>query len=462
MLSLYSVIHKGVRLMRKKVHLFWQELITDFRRTHFAQDSISYAEQVGRIQFLNTLIPVFVPIAIIILIIRLIVTDIADLQVTMMIIMMVLVLLVSLYFFVRYRSYHFNMIATVLLGFGMIILNAMNTQPPHLQILYIVILPIFSAMLLSLLDTIIISVVSFLIVLLFGFFTPTVDTELLIDIVDVIIIMLPFILFMSYRRDKIERERRELYAASERNTALQYILTSISHDFRTPLSVINTSLYLLDRIDDPEKRKKQQAKIQQQSQRLAGLIDNVITLANLEHRQSSTLEYIQLVNVVNEIAKQWQPIANGKGTQVILDIDTDMPRLLIVPLDSNQLLEQLIRNAIQYTNSGEVHVRLTTQGNKLHLTIRDTGIGISPDNHLRVFEPFVRVDEARSMDNGGTGLGLTIVKKIVERYNGHITLDSALDKGTTISVVLPLNPLLQDHEDMLVHKEKVTGTETQN
>ena len=116
------------------------------------------------------------------------------------------------------------------------------------------------------------------------------------------------------------------------------------------------------------------------------------------------------------------------------------------------MIYNLCDNAIRYNKEGgAVFVTLKQKADRISLTVRDTGIGIAKEEQGRIFERFYRVDASRSAENGGTGLGLSIVKHIVAYHSGEISLESELEKGTTITVKLPFNePETQQAEETAV------------
>jgi two-component system phosphate regulon sensor histidine kinase PhoR len=127
--------------------------------------------------------------------------------------------------------------------------------------------------------------------------------------------------------------------------------------------------------------------------------------------------------------------------RLILDFEGEVPQILGDSDKFDQILTNLLSNAIKYSPSGgDIRIALGTEGNVFVFKISDPGIGIPRDKIARIFEKFERVDNRDTRQAGGTGIGLFLVKHLVERHEGTITLESELGKGTTFTVKLPLRP----------------------
>ena len=130
-----------------------------------------------------------------------------------------------------------------------------------------------------------------------------------------------------------------------------------------------------------------------------------------------------------------------KATAKGLALNVSAPAQVKVLVNEDQFMQvvlNLVENAIKYTNQGEVSVTLSEHDSRAVLVVTDTGIGIPVEHQPRVFERFYRVDKGRSRATGGTGLGLSIVKHIVESHDGNVELRSELNKGTEVTVSMPL------------------------
>ena len=127
-----------------------------------------------------------------------------------------------------------------------------------------------------------------------------------------------------------------------------------------------------------------------------------------------------------------------KGIEGGVDAPADLPARPADPDLLDQALVNLIDNAVKYTDTGRVDVRLSAEAGEFRIAVRDTGIGIPAEHLERIFERFYVVDKSRSRKSGGTGLGLSIVKHIAERHGGRVSVESVEGKGSTFTVVLPV------------------------
>lgn len=172
------------------------------------------------------------------------------------------------------------------------------------------------------------------------------------------------------------------------------------------------------------------------------LIEELLSLARADSgRENLRLIHFDLNAAVAEIGEGWRPLVESRNlrfTKTLVD------RSLPVFADHTavqRLLAILLDNAVKYTPApGAVELRLNSRDNKAILAVRDTGIGIAEEDQARIFERFYRVDKARSREQSGCGIGLAIADWIVKQHSGTIVVQSALGKGSTFLVELPLQP----------------------
>jgi signal transduction histidine kinase len=173
---------------------------------------------------------------------------------------------------------------------------------------------------------------------------------------------------------------------------------------------------------------------------MKSLVDSLLVLAKADAGRL-TLERtsFNLEDIAAECATMVAPLAQEKG--VTLTTDLHPAELVADPTRIAQVITNLLTNAIRYNREhGTVHVALTTTATDAILTVADTGMGIPFENQPHIFERFYRVDTARSRELGGSGLGLSICKSIIESHNGSISFTSQPGQGTTFSLRLPLHP----------------------
>lgn len=244
------------------------------------------------------------------------------------------------------------------------------------------------------------------------------------------------------QRSVFERQRLELAAERTQVEALRRFISDTSHDLRTPLSVMNTSLYLIRRrlpAEELAKIERQMQLLEAQTAHMAQILQDFADMTELDFEGVAFhFQRVNLHTLIHHLVAQNQPAAALKLHN--LTFFSDDPHIY-VHADARYLtraVQHLLTNAINYTpNGGQIAVSLRRLGSQVELVVRDNGIGIAPQELPHVFERFYRADNTRPIDKGGTGLGLTIARKIVEQHEGTITLESAVGAGTLCCVWLP-------------------------
>lgn len=219
-------------------------------------------------------------------------------------------------------------------------------------------------------------------------------------------------------------------------------VANVSHELRTPLSIFHG--YLENLRDDPSMPRKEQAEVfailGKHSQRLNALLEDLLTLARLESRNEKLQrEEIAVGEFLREVIADWESKRAKKNLTLTLDVAPDLPPLFADPLRLEQVLNNLLENAVKYTEpGGQIRLRAALAGGQMELRVEDTGLGIPPGDLMHIFERFYRADKARTREQGGTGLGLSIVKHIAQTHGGSVLAESKYGVGTTIIVRLPL------------------------
>jgi two-component system phosphate regulon sensor histidine kinase PhoR len=222
-------------------------------------------------------------------------------------------------------------------------------------------------------------------------------------------------------------------------------VANVSHELRTPLSILRGYIEVL--LDEPETPSKELARIlsimERHSKRLQRLVDDLLSLAQLESSQATLeLSDVRVDELFNNLIRDWKEKLAAKNLKVIVDLT---PEALTLRADGTRLEEvlyNLLDNAVKFSReNGQIHLRATSRGSDMVLSVADSGFGIGKEHLPRIFERFYRADKARSRELGGTGLGLAIVKHIAQLHGGRAEAESELGRGTTIRVVLPLRSL---------------------
>lgn len=217
-------------------------------------------------------------------------------------------------------------------------------------------------------------------------------------------------------------------------------VANVSHELRSPLtSILGYAETLLeDAPEDEEQRQRFLTAIVREARRMQRLVEDLLNLSRIESgRAAPQFEGVNLHNVVGRVLTQLRGQAERAGVALSNLVPPEL-RLECDPGQIEQVVYNLVINGIQYTPAGgKVVVTGRANGASVSFSVTDTGIGIPPADLPRVFERFYRVDKARSRATGATGLGLSIVKHIVDAHNGKVSVDSNPGSGTSFTVELP-------------------------
>ena len=221
-------------------------------------------------------------------------------------------------------------------------------------------------------------------------------------------------------------------AFAERNR--KEFTANVSHELKTPLqSIIGSAELLENGLVKPEDTGRFIGNIKNEAQRLVSLINDIIRLSQLDEDAEIPTESVDLLEVANEVAEVLS--ASAAKRQVLVSVDGENCTINGIRRYLYEIIYNLCDNAIRYNKEGgKVNVSVKQDGENTVVTVSDTGIGIPPEHHSRIFERFYRVDKSHSKETGGTGLGLSIVKHAVAYHKGKVTLDSVPDEGTTITI----------------------------
>jgi two-component system phosphate regulon sensor histidine kinase PhoR len=217
------------------------------------------------------------------------------------------------------------------------------------------------------------------------------------------------------------------------------LVVNVSHELRTPLTSIKGFAETLEEVVD-EKSRRYVEIIKRNTDRLINIVNDLLLLSKLGEGSKLELEDIDLIKLTEGTGHIFENQLRQKHLSLEIEAAPDVPHIKGDSYRLEQMLINLLDNAVKYTEKGRICVNLRLEGKKLALEIADSGIGIPSEDLGRVFERFYVVDKSRSRRLGGTGLGLSIVKHIVLAHNGEIDLKSSLGKGTRVIVRLPLDP----------------------
>lgn len=217
-------------------------------------------------------------------------------------------------------------------------------------------------------------------------------------------------------------------------------VSNVTHELKTPLTSIKGFVETLKAgaLQDEKVAGRFLDIIEIEAERLTGLIDDILSLSEIENTKfEKNRQKVDIGSVIEEVFIMLQRKAEKKEIRLEVMLQEDMKEFQCNRDRMKQLLINLIDNGIKYTEQGAVTVYGKMEKEVLILSIQDTGIGIDEEHIPRLFERFYRVDKGRSRKMGGTGLGLSIVKHIVELYNGTIQVESKMKEGTIITIKMP-------------------------
>ena len=246
------------------------------------------------------------------------------------------------------------------------------------------------------------------------------------------------------RLQALEQETAELSHAKEELERLDRFKTrfmlTVAHELRTPLTAFQSFLIAIQQgYIPPDQQEQILQRANERAQELLDMVDDLLRLAAVkEEEEIGKRETLSLADVLERVFSLLKVQADEKGITCILDI-RHRP---LVKAHSDQVIQlwtNLISNGIKYTPpGGKIRIVLSEQEGRAIGTVEDTGIGIALEDHVRIFEEFYRTPQAKELEPHGTGLGLPLVKRIVEGYGGTIEVESELGKGSRFTFRLPL------------------------
>lgn len=233
-----------------------------------------------------------------------------------------------------------------------------------------------------------------------------------------------------------------------------------AHELRTPLAVLQTNLEVFEKKQEPEMVEYQQlfTMIKEQTARLSQLVGTLLDMTNL--KSVPRTDHVSLEELVDEVFCDLDPVAEKAGISIHFDDSscqdwhTDVHTPDASVLNNNirnitgsyvllyRAVYNLVENAIKYNRpNGSVTVSVKEKNGQAMILVKDTGIGISPENQKKIFDPFFRVDKSRSRAMGGAGLGLALVDSIAREHGGSVKVLESNEKGSIIALMLPVSSL---------------------
>lgn len=256
---------------------------------------------------------------------------------------------------------------------------------------------------------------------------------------------------ISERRQLFDELRAAKERADEANRAKSTFLATMSHEIRTPMNAVIGMLELtLKRADQGHLDRPAIEVAYHSAKDLLELIGDILDIARIESgRLSLAPERVNLREVIESVVRVFDGLARQKTLSLLLEFkpELDDTDVLIDPLRFKQVLSNLVSNAIKFTERGQVKIKVQVQATELaqqvemKLVVEDTGIGISRDDQLRLFEPFAQADNSGQLARSGAGLGLVICRSLCAMMGGQLSLSSVPMVGTQVHVSLKMNCL---------------------
>ena len=239
---------------------------------------------------------------------------------------------------------------------------------------------------------------------------------------------------LAEKLERVEQERRRL------DMIRNDFLANVSHELRTPLTAIQGFLEALQDglVEEEEARQRYYAVMYAETVQVNRLVDDLMDLMKLENNEITLSKHpVDAAELIRRVAATFEQEAAEKGLAIEVQVQSGLDKLYADRDRVAQILKNLVKNAVKFTDEGTVRIAANQEGDWIRLTVADTGIGIAAEDLDRVWERFFKVDRGRSKKNKGTGLGLAIVKELVERHDGSITVESEPGQGSVFTVWLP-------------------------
>lgn len=239
---------------------------------------------------------------------------------------------------------------------------------------------------------------------------------------------------------ELDAQANQLREATELKSRF---LAYMSHEFRTPInSMRSITRLLLDRVDGPltEEQVRQVTFIQQNATEFAEMVDDLLDLAKVEAgRVEISPAWFEMVDLFSALRGMFKPVLTNPAVSLVFEEPRDIPTLYTDDGKLSQILRNFISNALKFTPKGEVRVSARLEGpERVTFSVADSGIGIAPEFQPTIFQDFSQVHSQLQKRLRGTGLGLSLSKKLAEIIGGSVQLESEAGKGSIFSVTIPI------------------------
>ncbi len=235
---------------------------------------------------------------------------------------------------------------------------------------------------------------------------------------------------------------RSVYREMQLSKMKSHFVSNVSHELRTPLSLIRMFAETLElkRVPSEEKRMQYYRIISNESNRLTRMINNILDFSRIEAgRKEFHLQKTNLAEIVYDILDSYRFHLNQKGFELQEEIDENLPSIVADPEAVSQAFINILENAVKYSKETKsIKVRLYRENEQVVLQVEDKGIGIEKTYQQKIFDKFYRVGDSLVHNTKGSGLGLTLVKFIMDYHHGNVTVQSKPGEGSTFSLIFPI------------------------
>jgi len=242
---------------------------------------------------------------------------------------------------------------------------------------------------------------------------------------------------------------RDIYREEEYSKLKSEFISNLSHEIKTPIATIRTLAENLNEgwVHNPQKQRRYFHLINREAERLSHLAQNILDFSRTEARRKIyRKERVKLDELLQKVLQRFLMICDGEDTQLKVDMPESLPVVYVSPEGIEQALLNLLENAIKYSDTKrEIDFCVKQSNNTIIIAVTDYGIGIPENEQKKIFEKFHRVESKDGRKHPGSGIGLSLVKEIVDIHNGRIDVKSELGKGSTFSLIIPINTT--DHDD---------------
>ncbi len=274
--------------------------------------------------------------------------------------------------------------------------------------------------------------------------------------------------YIAYQRQRLQAKQRLIEQLTRVDRLKDDFLANTSHELRTPLGgIIGLAESLLDGAAGPinDTQRRHLGMLVSSGRRLSALVDDILDFSKLRNAevelQLKPVDIYTLVDVVLTLSK---PVVGNKGLSLVNEIDPNLPAVMADENRLVQILHNLVGNAIKFTERGSVTLSAHQEGETLVIRVSDTGIGIEPEDHARIFDSFQQLESANERLHGGAGLGLAITSQLVHLHGGRIWLESVHGQGSSFFFSLPLACSAEEvrsHASGLLSSTRIQVTDTE-